>query len=88
MKAPQMASENQRTLLHAPKKMRDRAPGKANRYRAIARRYSILADYLVGEKVEVIAALHGVTRRMVHHYVAAEGIQRPQGRPQGQGAGA
>lgn len=81
-----MPAENHRTLLSAPKKLRDRALGKANRYRAISRRYAILADYLVGEKVEVIAALHGVTRRMVHHYVAAEGIQRPQGRPQGQGA--
>lgn len=82
-----MPLNEQRTLANAPKKMRDRAPGKANRYRAIARRYAILADYVLGEKVEAIAATHGVTGRTVNYYVAAEGLQRPHGRPPLQGAG-
>lgn len=68
-------------LAAAPKKVRDRAPGKAKRFRAMALRYAILADYVLGEKVEAIAHAHGVTGRMVNYYAAAEGIQRAQGRP-------
>lgn len=53
----------------------------------MALRYAILADYVLGEKVEAIAHAHGVTGRMVNYYAAAEGIQRAQGRPR-QAAGA
>lgn len=72
----------------APKKVRDRAPGKAKRFRAMALRYAILADYVLGEKVEAIAHAHGVTGRMVNYYAAAEGIQRAQGRPRNAGGAA
>jgi|GEM_PF-3473181 len=73
-------------LAMAPKKLRDRAPGKAKRFRALAVRYAILADYVLGEKVEAIAHAHGVTGRMVNYYAAAEGLQRAQGRPRQSGA--
>lgn len=65
----------------APKKVRDRAPGKAKRLRALARRYAIVSDFVLGGKVEAIACAHGVTSRMVNYHVAAAGLQRPHGRP-------
>lgn len=68
-------------LAAAPKKARDRAPGTAKRFRALSQRYAILADYVMGEKVEAIAHAHGVTGRMVNYYAAAEGLQRAHGRP-------
>ncbi len=75
-------------IAKAPKRQRDRAPGKAKRFRALAVRYAILADYVLGEKVEAIAHAHGVTGRMVNYYAAAEGLQRAHGRPRQSGAAA
>lgn len=75
-------------LATAPKRVRDRAPGRAARYRALAVRYAILADYVLGEKVEAIAARHSVSHRMVS-YIAAQHViehplpRRPRGRPKG-----
>ncbi|MGV3511859.1 MAG: hypothetical protein ACO1OX_07620 [Novosphingobium sp.] len=75
-------------LANAPKKVRDRALGKANRLRALARRYAILSDFVLGGKVEAIASAHGVTARTVNHHIAAAGLQRCHGRPRKTGGAA
>ena len=63
---------------------RPRAEIYASRARRLAsqsRRYAILAAYARDEKVEYIAAMHGVTTRLVQYYAAQAGIVRPRGRP-------
>lgn len=63
-----------------PRLRPERMAGRARRYSALSRRYAMMAAYVLGEKVEAIAAEYGVTSELVRHYAAMEGISRPRGR--------
>lgn len=75
------------SLMRLPRAERRKQYKIARNFARLSRHYAVLADYVLGMKIEEIAVRHGITARMVSYIASGKGVkhplppQRPVGRP-------